>query len=179
MITQRSEPLNIIEKKSSDFVVINPLTKDAELEPHPGYKIKAYGPDRPFWLYALKLSHGKYYVGYTARYNPYDRIMQHVEGAGDGAKWTELHPPLEVLEIRSIEKTSPARIRALEQNLTMEYMRIYGVNNVRGGMINYTGRVFRLGNKIHMGYLFESALLSTLVMVLGVYIFLRHYLNWW
>ncbi len=92
---------------------------------------------------------------------------------------TELHPPLEVLEIRNIEKTSPARIRALEQNLTMEYMKIYGLNNVRGGMINYTGRVFRLGNRIQMGYLFEDALAAVLIMVLSIYIYLRHYLNWW
>ena len=173
------QPTNNIVKKTSDFVLANPLTKDADLEPSSSYVMKSYGPDRPYWLYALKLADGKYYVGYTARFNPYDRIMQHVEGTGDGAKWTELHPPIEVVEIRNIERTSLSRIRALEQNLTWEYMKIYGANNVRGGWVNYTGRVVRFGDRILMGYLLESLVCAILVVVLSMYIFLRHYLNWW
>jgi predicted GIY-YIG superfamily endonuclease len=159
--------------------MVNPLTKDADLEPSPGYKMKSYGPDRPYWLYALKLTDGKYYVGYTARYNPYDRIMQHVEGTGDGAKWTELHSPIEVVEVRNIEITSLVRVRALEQNLTWEYMKLYGANNVRGGKFNYTGRIVRFGDIIIMGYQLEGILCALLATVLPAYIFLRHYLNWW
>lgn len=179
MFSKTQNPVGTIVKKTSNFVLVNPLTKDADIEPGPSYKVKSFGPDRPYWLYVLKLAHGKYYVGYTARYNPYDRIMQHVEGTGDGAKWTELHPPLEVIEVRNIESTSMARIRALEQNLTWAYMKLYGANNVRGGMVNYTGRVIRIGDKVLMGYMFESFVSAFLVMILSAYIILRHYFNWW
>lgn len=170
---------SMIVKKTSDFVMVNPLTQSADLEPGPGYNMKSWGRDKPYWLYALKLADGKYYVGYTGRYNPYDRIMQHVEGLGDGAKWTKLHPPIEVVEIRYIEKTSLARIRALEWNLTWEYMKIYGANNVRGGFVNYTGRVIRIGGRVYEGYLLESIIDGLLVVILLAYIVLRHYLNWW
>ena len=160
--------------------MVNPLTKDADLEPGPDYKMKAYGPDKPYWLYALRLADGKYYVGYTARYNPYDRIMQHVEGTDDGgAKWTELHPPIEVVEIRNIERTSLPRIKVLEQNLTWEYMKLYGANNVRGGKYNLTGRVVRFGDWILMDYQLETLFCAFLLAALSIYIYLRHYLNWW
>jgi|GEM_PF-1708591 len=179
MHSKNPQPTNTIVKKMSDFALANPLTKDADLEPSSDYVMKSYGPDRPFWLYALKLADGKYYVGFTSKYNPYDRIMQHVEGTGDGAKWTKLHPPVEVVEIRDIEKTSLARIKGLEQNLTWEYMKIYGANNVRGGRVNSAGWVLRVGDRVLMDYQIESILSALLVTVLSTYIYLRHYLNWW
>jgi predicted GIY-YIG superfamily endonuclease len=179
MFARSSQSVSKIVKKTSDFAMVNPLTKDADLEPGPDYKMKSYGPGRSYWLYALKLADGKYYVGFTRRYNPYDRIMQHVEGVGDGAKWTELHPPIEVIEIRNIERTSLARIMALEQNLTWEYMKIYGANSVRGGMVNYAGMVVRFGDRILMGYFLETIFCMVLIVILFMYILLRHYFNWW
>lgn len=168
-----------IVKKSSDFILVNPQTSNIDIEPNSDYKMKSYGPDKSYWLYALKLADGKYYVGYTGRYNPYDRIMQHVESVGDGSKWTELHSPLEVVEIRDVGKTSLARVKALERNLTWAYMKIYGTNNVRGGVFNYTGRLLRVGDKIIMGYMFGSFIAAFLAMLLLTYILLRHYFSWW
>lgn len=46
--------------------------------------------------------------------------------AGDGAKWTRLHRPLDLIEVRRIEN-------ALKSKLTIEYMARYGWENVRGG----------------------------------------------
>jgi predicted GIY-YIG superfamily endonuclease len=178
MFARPAQSVSKIVKKTSDFVMVNPLTKDADLEPGPDYKMNSYGPARSFWLYALKLADGKYYVGSTRRYNPYDRIMQHVEGA-DSAKWTKLHPPIEVVEIRNIERTSEARIEALEWNLTYEYMKIYGANNVRGGGVNGTGWAVRFRDRILWGYLLDSIRYSLLAVILLMYIVLRHFLNWW
>lgn len=168
----------LIVRKTSDLKLINPKTENADIEPVSKLK-KSYGPDKPYWLYALKLEHGKYYVGFTARYNPYDRIMQHVEGVGDGARWTELHKPIKVVEVRDIGNTNLERVKGLEQNLTWEYMKIYGANNVRGGIINYTGKILRLGDSFLFGYQVRSLLIEFAAVVMAAYIVARHLNNWW
>ncbi len=167
-----------IIRKTSEFKLINLKTVNADIEPVSKLK-KSYGPDKPYWLYALKLEHGKYYVGFTARYNPYDRIMQHVEGLGDGARWTELHKPIEVIEVRDIGTTSLERAKGLEQNLTWEYMKAYGANNVRGGIINYTGRIVRFGDRFMFGYMVQAMFIELAAIVMAIYIVARHFNNWW
>lgn len=165
-----------ITRKTSDFVLVNPNTININIDPKLVVKNKYYEPNKPCWLYVLKLEHKKYYVGFTGKSNPYDRIMEHVEG--EGAKWTQLHKPVEVMEIRDAGKVTLTQIKALEQNLTWAYMTIYGTKNVRGGVFNYPGRILRIGDRIIMGYMFESFIAAFLVIILSVYILLLHYLNW-
>jgi hypothetical protein len=71
-------------------------------------------------LYVLRLTGGKYYIGKT------DDVLKCYEQhlAGLGSTWTRLHPPV------AIVKTEP---KGNEDATVIEYMRIYGLDNVRGG----------------------------------------------
>jgi len=149
--------------KTSDFVLVNPKTNNKDIDPGTPPTSKYYEARKPYWLYALKLEHNKYYVGFTGKQNPYNRIKEHVEG--EGAKWTQLHKPVEVLEIRDAGEMTLAQIKAYEQNLTWAYMTTYGTNKVRGGIVNYTGRVLRVGDRVIMGYMFGSFLLAFIVII--------------
>ncbi len=74
-------------------------------------------------LYVLRLENNKYYIGTT--YNLNFRYAQHAQG--HGAKWTRLHKPVEV--VRIIMNSTPQ----MENDITREYMALYGKDNVRGG----------------------------------------------
>jgi len=167
--------MSTIERKTSDFIMVNPTTIHVDIDPGEPPKSKFYEPRKAYWLYALKLDHNRYYVGYTGYKNPYDRIMQHVEGMGDGAKWTQMHPPIEVLEIRDAGEVTLRQVKAFEQNLTWAYMDKYGTNKVRGGIFNYPGRILRVGDRVIMGYMFSSYLMGLLVIILSILLFIEHY----
>lgn len=170
--------MNSIVRKTSNFVLDNPKTIHISIDPERSRTSRYYEQPKPYWLYALKLEHGRYYVGFTSKKNPYDRIMQHVEG--EGARWTQLHKPIEVLEIRDAGIITLTEIKVLERNLTWAYMTVYGVNKVRGGVFNYTGRILRVGkNTVIMGYMFQSFLVGILLILACTYILLRHIFNWW
>lgn len=167
-----------IVRKTSDFVLINPDTIHIDIDPEIPVSNKYYEPSKPYWLYALKLENGKYYVGFTGKANPYDRIIEHT--SGDGAKWTKRHKPVAVLEIRDAGEITLSQVKALEINLTWAYMMKYGLNNVRGGRFNSPERMLRVGrNSVLPGYAVETIACALLLMIAGMYILLRHYFNWW
>lgn len=169
----------MITRKTSDFVQINPKTASINIDLVSKLKISRFDKPKPYWIYALQLEHGKYYVGFTGMKNPYDRILQHVAGEGDGAKWTELHKPIDVMEIRDAGVIAATEAKAYEQNLTWAYMKIYKTRNVRGGVINYTGRVLMVGDSIIMGYNFDLLFAALLYLIAVSYILLRHIFGWW
>jgi len=74
-------------------------------------------------VYVLKLTNGKYYVGYST--NMESRINAHFRG--EGAAWTRAFRPLNVQEMHENKD------KAHETQLTLEYMRKHGWQNVRGG----------------------------------------------
>jgi len=74
-------------------------------------------------IYVLRLHNDKWYIGRTS--NVERRFEQHV--SGDGAKWTFLHKPLNIHEIREIKSDND------EDTITREYMKEFGIYNVRGG----------------------------------------------
>jgi predicted GIY-YIG superfamily endonuclease len=77
----------------------------------------------PTNVYVLRLQHGKYYVGKTS--DPSSRIRSHFQGYG--SVWTQMHPPIGVIEVRE-------NVSNIEEDLvTKEYMSRYGWQNVRGG----------------------------------------------
>ncbi len=70
-------------------------------------------------IYVLKLENNKWYVGKTRCLKR--RLKEHFSGRG--AKWTQLHAPLECVEISFIID---------EKTMTLNYMKKYGWENVRG-----------------------------------------------
>ena len=74
-------------------------------------------------LYTLQLKDGKYYVGKTTDVKK--RFKEHQSGSG--AAWTREHIPLRLLECR------PLKDEHDENNTTKNYMKKYGIENVRGG----------------------------------------------
>ena len=74
-------------------------------------------------LYVLKLEKGKWYIGKSA--DIMKRYQQHLSGSGSA--WTSKYPPTTLVESRPITSTHD------ENNVTKDYMKKYGVENVRGG----------------------------------------------
>lgn len=74
-------------------------------------------------IYVLRLTEGHYYVGKTQ--NVEMRYQQH--RSGNGALWTQLHAPTELLE--SYKTTNLFE----EDRKTKEVMALYGIDKVRGG----------------------------------------------
>ena len=75
------------------------------------------------FIYVLQLENGNFYVGATN--TPLRRIKTHFEGKGP--QWTQVNKPIDIYEV----KTNCDNYS--EQNTTLDYMKIYGVENVRGG----------------------------------------------
>jgi len=74
-------------------------------------------------VYTLKLEGGKFYVGKSN--DPISRIKAHTRSRG--SKWTSLYKPVRVIEV--IENCDNFD----EDKYTIKYMKIYGIDNVRGG----------------------------------------------
>ena len=77
------------------------------------------------YLYVLQLEGDNYYVGITA--DPETRMAAHLTGGG--AKWTQLHKPIDILLLTEIS----GNCRKKESEMTLRMMEEYGVDNVRGG----------------------------------------------
>jgi predicted GIY-YIG superfamily endonuclease len=75
-------------------------------------------------LYVLALEDDRWYVGKTT--NLRSRLAQHEAGAG-GSAWTAMFAPVRLAESR------PLGSAAEETSVTLEYMKRYGIDNVRGG----------------------------------------------
>lgn len=158
--TTRSVP------KAHGYALTNPHTKELDLGPalprQDNEVIKHY------WLYALKLEGDRYYIGMTARRIPYDRIRAHRDMSG--ARWTMLHKPLQIYEIRDIGRTTKLNAEMMEQKLTLAYMQLYGYKNVRGGEVTYTGRIFKFGKHYIRGNWIESLVVMLTLFALSLYI---------
>lgn len=74
-------------------------------------------------LYVLQLEDNKWYVGKTSDVT--SRFKQHVSGSGSA--WTKSYKPVTLVETRRLKDQYD------ENNTTKEYMKKYGVDNVRGG----------------------------------------------
>ena len=75
-------------------------------------------------VYVLKLQHGKYYIGYTNARDLRARMYRH--NRGYGSSWTNKHKPLEIVQI--IQNANMIK----EKEITIQYMKKYGYQNVRG-----------------------------------------------
>lgn len=75
------------------------------------------------WIYTLKLTNNKFYIGYTGDLQR--RMYEHF--GGNGALWTRTYNPEEIIHAE-IE-----RHKWHEDFNTLRMMKLYGINNVRGG----------------------------------------------
>jgi cellular nucleic acid-binding protein len=75
-------------------------------------------------LYVLQCEKGKYYVGKTS--DVMRRFEEHK--SGKGSAWTTKYKPTNLIECKPI--SSPHD----ENNTTKDYMKKYGIENVRGGV---------------------------------------------
>lgn len=73
-------------------------------------------------VYVLELEDNCFYIGYTS--NTQDRINNHFKGKG--SSWTKLHKPIKkLLQLDNVESI-------IEKYVTLEYMKTYGIDKVRG-----------------------------------------------
>lgn len=77
------------------------------------------------YIYVLKLENGKIYVGKSK--NVKKRFEQHKSGYG--AVWTKMYKPIKIIDL------FPVRNEFDEFNTTLKYMKLYGVDNVRGSVM--------------------------------------------
>lgn len=83
---------------------------------------KKMAPTASF-IYAMRLKGDKYYVGRSR--NLARRFLDHK--TGKGSVWTKLHGVDSIIELYDDNNDFK------EVQLTLQYMKKYGVNNVRGG----------------------------------------------
>jgi predicted GIY-YIG superfamily endonuclease len=76
------------------------------------------------FVYALKCSNDKFYVGQTT--DIVRRFLAHKEGSGSA--WTKMHPAESIVKLN----TSTGH-DFQELATTLEFMDLYGIDNVRGG----------------------------------------------
>jgi hypothetical protein len=85
-------------------------------------------------IYVIKCESGKYYVGKTKNeYSLANRVRAHLDGYG--AFFTKKFKPLKNNPIEKIEVNSNIGldVNFLEDAKVKEYMKKYGIDNVRGG----------------------------------------------
>ena len=75
------------------------------------------------YIYVLKLTSNKYYVGKTT--NPSFRLKDHF--TENGSSWTKIFKPIKLHELRSDCDSFD------EDKITLQYMKKHGIDNVRGG----------------------------------------------
>jgi predicted GIY-YIG superfamily endonuclease len=95
-----------------------------------------------WWLYVLRCEQGKYYIGITSS-TPEKRFQQHVSGFA-GAAWTQKYKPIEIFYKDSLGYLATDRAKEFENKVAREYIKKYGIENVRGGDINYSGEMIKI-----------------------------------
>lgn len=95
-------------------------------------------------IYILKLTNNKYYVGKTN--NPNFRLKSHFNK--NGSMWTKKYKPIKVVQILSQCDDYD------EDKYTLQYMKKYGIDNVRGGIfcqMNLSSESINIINKFING----------------------------
>lgn len=128
-----------------------------------------------YWLYVLKLENDKYYIGITARFNPQDRIQQHISGYY-GAKWTKKYPPTETLELIDLGLTTSEQAERGEKIKTLDYMAKYGYQNVRGADLSYSGKYVRRFNRFFTEDNWYTFTVVVFLMLVILYLMIDKYL---
>lgn len=97
-----------------------------------------------FTIYVLKLQKNKFYIGKTKK--PTYRLTDHF--SEQGSSWTQKFKPISIYELR------PNRPSTDEQIVTQEYMKKFGIDNVRGGP--WCKITLKLIEKSHIEHIINS-----------------------
>lgn len=89
-----------------------------------------------YWLYVLALTSGKYYVGITTK-TPERRFKEHATGF-NGAAWAKKYKPLRILDRKDLGVVPKSKAEEYESRVVRQYIKKYGIENVRGGHIRVT-----------------------------------------
>lgn len=128
-----------------------------------------------FWLYVLKLENDKYYVGITTK-NVDVRVREHIRGFY-GSRWTKKYRPLGLLDKQEIGLVAPEEAEKYEQAVTLKYIDKYGLDNVRGGMLNYSGSYHKFGGSYFRDFEYESLKTVIVLMIFIVLLSAAYYLK--
>jgi predicted GIY-YIG superfamily endonuclease len=82
---------------------------------------------KSFAVYILELEDDCYYVGMSS--NLEQRLYQHFND--NGSEWTKLHKPISTLKVIKTKTEDGAKY--IEKQCTLEMMKIFGKQSVRGG----------------------------------------------
>lgn len=97
--------------------------------------------NKKYHLYILQLEEGKYYIGITSK-TPQERFHEHRNGFC-GAEWTKLYKPIRIEQTKDLGITTYERAELFENKVVREYIKKYGLDNVRGGNITYRGKMVK------------------------------------
>lgn len=128
-----------------------------------------------YWLYVLELNEGKYYVGLTSQINPQDRINQHKNGFYS-AQWVKKHGYKRTLQIHDLDRITSVDAHRVEDNMTRDLMKQYGKDNVRGGVLNYSGKYYHRFGRIFRDENWEALTLVVFLMLVIAVLLLDRYL---
>ena len=83
------------------------------------------------FLYALLLEDNHYYIGQTD--DLVRRFRQHSEQIGEGSIWTFYYRPIKMVEFWDLGEYTQEGAMQFENELTINYLNKFGIENVRGG----------------------------------------------
>ncbi len=86
-----------------------------------------------YWLYVLKLTSNKYYVGITSK-TPEIRFKEHSQGF-NAAAWTRKYKPVSIHYQKDLGRILESKAESYENKVVRRYINKYGIENVRGGDI--------------------------------------------
>lgn len=87
--------------------------------------------NKRWFLYVIKLKKSKWYIGITTK-TPEQRFIEHRNNVR-AAAWTRKYKPIELFDSRDLGIVTEVRAKTAENRTVREYMKKYGLNNVRGG----------------------------------------------
>ena len=123
-----------------------------------------------YWLYVIFLEQNKYYVGKTSGASPDARIEQHRNGFYT-AQWVKKHKFVKDLGRIDLGFVTDEESDKLELEKTLEYMRQFGYQNVRGSKFNYSGNYKKIGDRFFREEQYET-LTIMILLILSVSILL-------
>lgn len=89
------------------------------------------------------------------------------------AQWVKKYKLIETTEIIDIGNITKAEAFELENHRTLQYMKKYGLQNVRGGKFNYSGKYVKIGNLYWRGENFETMVVILFILVAMLALFLK------